>query len=359
MKKNTALIIIPIILFFISCSQIDKEPPSTLFGLPHVAIEMRESDYVNLQRNSLVNEYASITVETGGVKKLGQIRRRGNSSRYQPKPSFNIDTDEGRWHYGAANLDKSYCREILASLIFEKHGSAVQKMEFVTLSINNVYQGLYISREPLSKQFFKRRNIEINSLYEIRNGKFTFKDGRNSGMDFQKLIPESSIDYDDLNILISALDDNNHAKIENVLNIDNAANYSLISSAINNFDGAGKNLHIYNSKKDNKFHIIPYDLDLTFGQLFEKGFAIPSNIPLFKNGLLEKAEELFWRNSSADLNRNNHIKHIFEDASLLNTLDSLKQSISQAYKNDPYLKGENLEKHIAEIKEYIFAVRGI
>jgi len=354
MEKIFTLFIIPILLF-ISCSEIDKETPSTLFGLPHVAIEMRESDFVNLQRNSLVNEYAAVTVEIGGVKKHGQIRRRGNSSRYFQKPSFNIDTDEGRRHYAAVNFDKSYCREIFASLIFQKHGFHVQKMEFVSLSINNVYQGLYISREPLDEHFFKRRNIEINSLYGIRNGEFTFKDGRNSAMGFQKIIPESSIDYNDLNILISALDENNHAKIEQLLHINSAANYSFISSAINNSDGITKNLHIYSSKKDNKFHIIPYDLDLTFGQTLEDSFALPHNIPAFRNGLLEKAEELFLQNSAIH-DRNIHIKYVFEDVSLLNTLDSLKQEISLAYKNDPYLKGENLDRHITEIKEYISAI---
>jgi len=351
--KIIVLIVIPILLLA-SCSDMDNNVPSTLFGLPHVAIEMRESDYVNLQRNTLVNEYAAITVEIGGVKKQGQIRRRGNSSRYHPKPSFNIDTDEGRWHYGAANFDKSYCREILASLIFKKHGLLVQKMEFVTLSINNVYQGLYIAREPIDERFFKKRNIEINSLYGIRNGNFTFSDGLNSGMGFQKIIPESAMFYDDLNFLISALDENNHAKIKQLGSIDNIANYSFISSAIGNGDGIVKNLHIYNSKKDNRFHIIPYDLDLTFGQQFEKSFAIPRSIPQFRNGLLERAEEIFLQGS--DQNRGNHVKDILGSISL-NTLDSLKRTISQAYKNDPYLKSESLEKHIAEIKEYISAMQ--
>jgi spore coat protein H len=342
---------------FVSCSQINKETPLELFGLPHVAIEMRESDFALLRKNALVNEYAAITIEKDGVKKTGKIRRRGHLSRYFPKPSFHIKTDDGDWHYVAANVDKSYCREVFANIIFKKTGDfLVPKTEFVALSVNNVYQGLYISREPIDEKFFESRNIKINSLYAIRSGgMFTFKGGYNSAMSFEKLIPQSSINYDDLNVLISVLDKNDEEKIRSVLNIDNVAEYSLISSAINNYDGITKNLHICNTKNDGKFQIIPYDLDLTFGNMGESGFVIPDNFPKFENGLLEKAEDIYFNRNGRQreeyLSATSH--YIDRYGNILGILDSLKSEISQAYKNDPYLSGENLDEHIAKIKTYI------
>ena len=361
MKILKYLFYTAVISQLVSCSQINNENPLKLFGLPHVAIEMREDDFASLRKNALVNEYAAITVERDGVKKYGKIRRRGNLSRYFPKPSFHIKTDDGDWHLVASNIDKSYCREIFANIIFEKEGGfLVPKTEFVALSVNNVYQGIYISHEPIDENFFERRNVIINSLYGIRSGgMFTFKNGRNSAMNFEKLIPQSSINYDDLNILISVLDKNDKEKIKSVLNMENAAKYSFISSAINNYDGITKNFLICNTKSDNKFRIIPYDLDLTFGQTGESGFVIASEIPKFENGLLERAEDIFFNDYGGKREEYVGMALYYIDyyGNRIGILDSLKNEISQAYKNDPYLQGENLDEYIEKIKSYIRAMR--
>jgi len=188
---------------------------------------------------------------------------------------------------------------------------------------------------------------------------FTFKNGRNSAMNFEKLIPQSSINYDDLNILISVLDKNDKEKIKSVLNMENAAKYSFISSAINNYDGITKNFLICNTKSDNKFRIIPYDLDLTFGQTGESGFVIASEIPKFENGLLERAEDIFFNDYGGKREEYVGMALYYIDyyGNRIGILDSLKNEISQAYKNDPYLQGENLDEYIEKIKSYIRAMR--
>ncbi len=48
MKK---LLLIVAFLLFTSCSQIEQENPSTLYGLPHIAIEIRESDFTELLKD--------------------------------------------------------------------------------------------------------------------------------------------------------------------------------------------------------------------------------------------------------------------------------------------------------------------
>jgi len=335
----------------------ESENPVTLYGLPHIAIEIRESDFNVLIKDALVNEYKAITIEQDGIKKHGKIRRRGNLSRYFPKPSFNLEVDDEEWHLVASNIDKSYCREVFGYNIFMTYGDFfVPKTKFIALSINNVYQGLYILREPIDEKFFARRkNAEINSLYEIRTGgRFTFKDGHNSEMDFEKHLPQNSVNYDDLNILISALDKKENYKIIECINEYNIFTYSLISSVINHHDGITKNLYIANTKPGNKFEIIPYDLDLTFGIRADENFVIPAKLPKFENGLLEQAEEIFLNGRDREYFKImiiSYIKRKFE------FLDHLKNEISEAYKNDPYLQDEDLDEHIAQIKEYISAIQ--
>jgi len=359
MKTLKFLLFAAGIFLLFSCSELSNQTsPATLFGLPHVAIEMRESDFNALMKDALVNEFAAINITQNGVKQTGRMRRRGHSSRYFPKPSFHVitnDNDERR-HFVASNIDRSYLRQIFANMIFEANGFIVPKMEFVALSVNNVFVGLYLSREHIDERFFRRRNIEVNSLYEIRSGgRFTFGGGLNSAMSFDRRIPESSINFSDLNILISALDEGNETKIKAVLDIENAAMYSLTSSAINNHDGIIKNLYIYNCKSDNKFRIIPYDLDQTFGQTFLDGFAIPNNFPKFENGLLERAEEIFLR--GGEYSREQNIRNIALDIERLanssGALDNLANSILQSYNNDPFLRGEDLGEHIAEIRRFL------
>lgn len=352
-------VIFALSLLFFSCSEINKETPPTLFGLPHIAIEMRESDFNDLMKNALVNEYAAITIERDGVKKYGRIRRRGHSSRYFPKPSFKVKTDCGEnLNFIASNIDKSNVREVFSNIIFERLGFLVPKNEFVAISINNIYQGLYFTREQIDENFFASRNIEVNSLYAIRNyAKFTFRNGYNPRMGFEKILPQNSINYDDLNALIQALDDNNRWQIESFLDMVNIVLYSFTSSIINNDDGITKNLHIANIRTENinRFQIIPYDLDLTFGQQANGNIASFHGFPKFENGLLERAEEIF----TGGIDREPTLFGIAHRIYLMaeNSLDSLRNHIFEAYKNDPYLRGENLDGHIEKIKNYISAMQ--
>jgi len=303
-----------------------------------------------------VNEYAAINITQNGVRQTGRMRRRGHSSRYFPKPSFHVITNNDKRHFVSSNIDKSYLRQIFANTIFEKAGFAVPKTEHVALSVNGVFAGLYLYREPIDSNFFRRRNIRINSLYEIRSGaRFTFEGGFNTAMSFEKHIPQSSVNFSDLNILISALDSKDSETISDVLDIENAALYSLISSAINNSDGITKNLYIYNDKRDGKFRIIPYDLDLTFGQTLFDGVVSANTIHKFENGLLERAEEIFL--NAAGAKRQDIISNILYNmagyADNQGILSDLKVKISQAYGNDPYLRGENLYEHFEKIRMFI------
>jgi len=329
-----------------------EETPDVLYGLPHVSIEMRESDFVNLQKNDLVREYAVMNIEIGGVKKAGKIRRRGDFSRRFPKPSFHVITEDGERHYIASNIDKSYCRTVFAYMIFKKYGFLVPDAEFVALSVNNKYQGLYISREHIDEKFFERRSIGINSHYEInRGGMFSLKNGHNTAIDFKKNYPEGSMNYDDLNILISALEENNVNRITNVLNIENIALYSFISSAIRNYDGFRNNIHICNIAKGTsggKFEIVPFDLDQTFMSPIVNGY-----FPKYENGLLEHAEEIFIDGGD----REQYVLDIMNDIRKYGIadgiIDSLRNEIFQAYKADPYLRAENLDEYIAQLKQSI------
>lgn len=339
------------IFLIAGCSLMFEETPDVLYGLPHVSIEMRESDFVDLRKNDFVNEYAAINIEIGGVKKTGRIRRRGDSSRRFPKPSFHVITEDGERHYIASNIDKSYCRKVFAFMIFKKYGFHVPEAHFVALSVNNKYQGLYISREHVDKKFFDRRGIGLNSHYEINlGGMFSFQDGHNSMTDFRKRYPEGSMIYDDLNILISALDNNDVNRIASVLNVENAAMYSLISSAIRNNDGIKKNIQICNIANGTgrgKFEIIPFDMDLTL--LYPNA---SNYFPKYENGLMERAEEIFL-----DGDREQYVLDIMNDIRKIGIadgiVDSLRNVIFEAYKNDPYLQAENLDEHIAQFKHCI------
>ena len=172
---------------------------------------------VNTNNSTIVDEPkidAEMTISTpNGIDYEGKIgiEIRGNSSQMFPKKSFGFETrnannedldisllgfpEESDWIFYAPYSDKSFIRNKLIYDLSRDIGRYASRSQFVELTINNSYQGVYVFMEKLKRN---SERIDINKLKddeisgEDLTGGYILKIDKADGLNFGR-------DYSDTN----------------------------------------------------------------------------------------------------------------------------------------------------------------
>lgn len=315
-------------------------------GIDQTKLKMSQSNFEDIYKNELVNEWMPATFNN----KLISIRRHGNSSREDPKPSLRALIDNKTTIYSAQYFDESFCRYRLADYVFKKAGFATSDLNPILFFINNNFMGLYLEREGVDESFFQKRNINVNSVYKVNSGgELTFTNGMNIYSAFEKKIPNDDVCFSDLERLITVIDkgidDDKVSELENILDVYNALDYYAICTILSSYDCIKFNYYLIFNLKTKKFEFIPWDLDRTFKGAEEE-------LPHYENGLFEMLlehepyEEYFYKKQ----------REFFNKDELLDVLYQYYSEIEKAYAIDPFLNINTLKKEIEYIEKYIYRV---
>jgi spore coat protein CotH len=229
---------------------------------------------------------ATLTVDGVRLDSVG-VRYKGNSSYNIPgdKKPFNITTDSYKkgqdlWGYKVFNLnnffkDPTCVREIIAYRIASTYMYA-SKAAFVRLYINDVYWGLYLNVQQLSSTF-------LRESFGDASGNHYKGDPRG---DMQWLGPDTARyrssyelktneDRNDWSDLVGFIDKLNNLpmtsfpqEIAKVIDVDRVLWYLAFCDMLVNLDsyiGSGHNYYLYHYPADDRFHIIPWDLNEVLG----------------------------------------------------------------------------------------------
>jgi spore coat protein H len=224
------------------------------------------------------------------------IRYTGNST-YQMsaqgiKRPFKIDVNhyvEDQKIFGMGSLtlrngaaDSTRIRDALGYAVFRAAGVPAPRTAFIKLHLtvpgkyNKTQVGLYTLVESVDKPFLKanfgsndgmllkpERVIGLQYLGENWNA---YKDRYNPKREPTDDQKKRLIEFTRL------VNFSNEAtfkqKIDEYLNVDNFLRFAAANGLTTNLDsffGLGHNYYLYLNPKDNKFHFIPWDLDLAFG----------------------------------------------------------------------------------------------
>ncbi len=280
------------------------------FGFPKKEIAQQKKDEKNAntdvhKSNGFGMEYPWVKgdIEFDGVlvKEIG-IRYKGNStykaSEVGPKRPFKIDInhyhDEQKLHglsgFGLGNnvMDSSRIRETLAYSIFHSAGVPAPRTAFakVHLSVPGKYDrsyiGLYTLIEPVDKPFLRKhfktdkgmllKPERVQGIMYLGENWSAYKDKYNPKREPTEAQKKRFIEFARLvNLADNATF---QAKIGDILDVDGFLRFAAANSMIVNIDsffGLGHNYFLYLHPKTNKFHFIPWDMDLAFGGFFFAG----------------------------------------------------------------------------------------
>lgn len=175
-----------VVTLIVSCDNETFESPSSSIDIDDV-IELPQV-FINTNGQEIVDEpkiLADMTITTDEtvnfVGKIG-IEIRGSSSQFFPKKQFGIETrddtgedidvailefpEEEDWILNAPYSDKTLFRNVLIYDLSRDIGRYASRVEFVELTINDLYNGIYVFMEKLKRD---ENRIDINKLKEDEN----------------------------------------------------------------------------------------------------------------------------------------------------------------------------------------------
>lgn len=256
-----------------------------------------------------------------GVLDMG-IEFRGSTSQIFDKKSFSLElvkaddpTDElklvlldlrkdGDWILDASYRDTSFVRNIIGHDIFndmrpyahidengDQKGQATIRGHLTEVSLNGQYHGVYVLSEKVDRKLLGLKKITVptdaagNELFnqidftDPDNGSVLYKADSNfatldfvdtARVDFEQKYP----DIDDvarweplenlINFITLSSDAEFISQVGNIIDIDSAVDFWLMTSVIANTDSLKKNYYLARSGPG-KFFFVPWDNDASFG----------------------------------------------------------------------------------------------
>lgn len=263
-------------------------------------------------------------------------------TKFAGRKSFRIRSD--------AN-DNSYLRSKLSCDILNRAGLPSVQSANARLYVNGQFFGLYVFFDSVKKFMVKKlyqlsdEDEEKMILYQCKYDGMKFDS--NSSNYCLNAIDEDTNDMTELNGLISAINSaTTIADVENIMDVDEFLKTFAIEWLIGSFDHTlilGHNFNLFKRPSDNKWTIILYDFDNTFGQ--NLGPSMFSNVgwnsdvnalPIEKFARPNKLLNLLIFNDSSRFISN--VKEVMETAfnpTLLNNhINDLKSVISSYVKED-------------------------
>ena len=273
-------------------------------------------------QNAFINE----TVDSIG------FRLRGNTSRDAAKKSFKVSFNtyvQGREFYGVDKLnlngehnDPSIIRSKLCFDHFNTIGVKASRANHVEVYINGVYYGLYISVEHIDDEFLRKNFADDTGnlwkclypadLNYIGNDPNLYKAINSNGRPAYELMTnESEDDFSKLARFISVLNNTPAASlpdsIESIIDVPGVLKYFAMNILFGEWDdywSLMNNYYLYHQPSEDKFYLIPYDYDNTFGiDWFSINWsnANPYNYPKVVGGYRPLAERLMQNSQYRNL----------------------------------------------------------
>jgi hypothetical protein len=217
------------------------------------------------------------------------VRFRGNTMCVVEKRNFKIRFRSGRLFHGRRKVnlnslwtDKSLVREHLAWSLQRELGLPYCETQYARLNVSGSYYGLYLELEHPDERFLKRNGLDDHgTLYKATDptpGELRVGVAEASLDGYQRLWESETsptVDYGDLADFVDAMHSTGGGKDGPSVDFwqersfeDSIVAYQTGQVLLNNMDGARKNHFLYHDLSEDRWTILPWDLDLSFGKYF-------------------------------------------------------------------------------------------
>jgi len=258
-----------------------------------LALEMDARDAAVLFRKDPFDTSAfKVTVRDGEQALAGTIEVKGSFTRQTRKKSLLIKLDGGQWRgqsrisLNGMGTDASMMREWLSWELMRTLGMVVPETRYTRLSINGANQGLFLWIEWIEPRMFERAGLGADGELFHPNDSAYCGDLTPASIDsprecWFKLAPRDN-DFAPLRALTEELVaqpvDTFDQLVERRFDAESVVNWFAVNALVTLTDTYNKNYFLYRPKKTERWLVVPWDYDLTFGRAFDPDRAFPYTI---------------------------------------------------------------------------------
>jgi len=233
---------------------------------------------------------ADISKRTGRKCWDVDLRYRGDTARTMPKKSWKIffpsaDPFQGQMgtsyelNLNADYVDQSLLRSYTGYNLFARAGVPTPRAGYASLYINGAYYGLFSEVEQVDERFLHRRDIDMHgNLYKPFYGPLGLE---TSDWWYTYRYPKKTnrqSNYNDLIAFIELInltpDEQFTDAIADVLNVNGWLDWYAVNILIGNFEMTNKNYYIYHDFSIDRWMILPWDVDISFGHNEGKPYGL-------------------------------------------------------------------------------------
>jgi len=333
--------------------------------------------------------YIPMKLVYNGVEKSGEIRFKGHTTKRYPKKPFRVKLKKGNeldnyrfLGFNAMYTDKSLMREKIVWDLYKRFGTVTPETYYVNIYINDKNYGLYLFIERINKTFelmpekygFNRGGTMYQPYDATHCGDlFIPTDTTDYYRCYEKQFPADS-NYSDLIQLINQINttptENFHILVDSLFYGDCVTDWLVLNALTSSGDTYNKNYYLYHDSVLNKWLIIPWDYDLTFGRNGDFNLPYPLDLlndnftywyPPNTTGPDNALKSKFFQNPILRARFNQKIdsllRYEFTEAKMYPYIDSLKNLIKEYVYKDEFKWGTNqeFEEQVEALKYFITA----
>lgn len=262
--------------------------PNRALQLPVYDLLMDLPELERLEHHPSSNERVSASLVAEGITYQGvEVRLRGAWSRGWPKKSLKLFFSDGQPLGDAHTInlnsgwrDPAFIREPLAYHVYGACGALTLKSRMVRLHLQGQFRGLYVEVEQPEKAFLRRMRMKGASVYKAISPS-NQADERDHGGEmayaphYSQETRKQKGGYDELRQFCHDLAQAPRTGqfFEQYVDLEKYINYLAATVLTQNWDSFNKNhFLIFDGQGTRKWYVLPWDLDRTFGDLWNWTF---------------------------------------------------------------------------------------
>ncbi len=305
---GVGLVVLLILQSFFAANHEDMIGQEVYDGLPIMEISLSDITLEEIDNGNKSQKYVGNTLELlseNGIQKFEnvQISGHGNSTWTQPKKPYNLKFEQKvdllglgkakKWVLLANFLDDTQLRNDIVYYIGRMLGEEwEQKGEFVELSIDGDYRGLYylVQKVEIGKNLIDLNDplgvlVELDNLHGLDEVCFVAYDDR--CLLIKDLVEKDNLDLamgdflESFNKLALATEKGDYEVTSKLIDVESFAKYYLVSEFTSNPDAYNTSWYFYKDGPEDKIHsgvYWDYDLALSNARWGGSKFFLPDDV---------------------------------------------------------------------------------
>lgn len=245
-------------------------------GLPVYELLVSEENLAQLNQNLHRDNYVEGTFIFEGQSYAAEVRFRGYTTRFHSKKNWKIRLLDPSpfWPSDTLNLNADYrdftvMRGKLTNDLYERIGVPVSQTEYIMLTLNGRYMGLYISYEQLDEAFLARTNRNLNSTIYKVNWHFSKQlSSMTAYKNSYEIETNKEMGHNNLIAFINQIhdvsDEDFAYKLSELFDIKSYLDYYTIVVLTSNYDFTSHNVYLIYDLERNQWELVPWDPDFTW-----------------------------------------------------------------------------------------------